>query len=69
MLRGAVEWGKPIYWAMQIGVGSPQPFIDNNHRKKETQSIQIALNSIDLLFSPLNSIIQSWLELGLPEKV
>lgn len=62
LLREAVallKWGKPIYWAMLMDVSNPQPFIDSNHRKEEMQSISISLNSIDLLFSPLNSIMQS----------
>lgn len=40
-----------------MDVGPPQPFIDSNHRKGKMQSIQISLNSIGLLFSPLNSIV------------
>lgn len=58
LLWGAVEWGKLIYWAMLMGVGAPQPFTDSNDRKEDMESIQVSLNSIDLLFSLLNDIIQ-----------
>lgn len=57
LLRIAGEWGKPVYWSILMGVGLSEPFIDGNHRKEELQIIQISLNSTDLLFSPLNSMI------------